>query len=255
MDLDGKVIIVTGGATGIGFGIAKAMVKAGGTVVIASRNDINLNKAKDMLEGFGKAVSIRKTDVTNKKQVVEMATTVHEEYGQIDVLINNAAMITPYTPFIDITENHWDEVLRTNLTGYFYCTQAVVPFMMEHKYGKIINITSMAALGIVTPGLAAYIVSKVGIIGLTKVCAREFGAFGINVNSIAVGRIHTQMSHTIRSKEQIDTYLDHGIKSAVLGRLGQPEDIANLSVFLASDRSSFITGQIIHCDGGRMDRM
>jgi NAD(P)-dependent dehydrogenase (short-subunit alcohol dehydrogenase family) len=255
MDLDGKVIIVTGGATGIGFGIAKEMVKAGGEVVIASRNDINLKKAKDVLEGLGKTVTVYKADVTSSKQVTEMADAVYEQFGQIDVLVNNAAMITPYTPFTEITEEHWDEVIRTNLTGYFYCTQAIAPYMMKHQYGKIINITSMAALGIVTPGLAPYIVSKVGIIGLTKVCAREFGGFGINVNSIAVGRIHTQMSHTIRTKEQIDNYLEHGIKSAVLGRLGQPEDIANLSVFLASDKSSFITGQIIHCDGGRMDRM
>jgi len=255
MSLENKVALVTGGATGIGFGIARRFLKAGAKVVIASRNEKKLKQAAEALKDFGKPVLTIKTDITNQEQIKEMVNHTISKQGQIDILVNNAAMITPYTPFIEITLDHWNEVINTNLTGTFLCTQAVISHMIGRKYGKIINITSMAALGCITPGLAPYIVSKVGIIGLTKVCAKEFGSYGININSIAVGRIHTQMSHEIRTKEQIEGYLEYGKRAAVLGRLGQPDDIANLAVFLASDESSFITGQIIHSDGGRMDRM
>lgn len=256
MDLKGKVAIVTGGATGIGFAIALEMAKYGADVVIASRNIDNLNKAVAEIETRGQKVTASKTNVTDKKQLVEMAAKVVNAFGKIDILVNNAAILKPKTSFLEITEDHWDEIMDTNLKGYFLCTQAVVPYMFEKRYGKIINITSMAALGTIRPGLMPYIVSKVGIIGLTKVCAKEFGPYNINVNSIAVGRIHTQMTYAANdNQEEVEEYLEYGKKVTVLGRLGEPVDIANLAVFLASDKSSFISGQIIHDDGGRIDRM
>lgn len=256
MELTGKVAIITGGATGIGFGIAKELAGAGAAIVIASRNKDKLDAAVTKIkEESGQKVIAVPANITQKADVEKLVETVLIEFGQLDILVNNAAMITPYTPLMEITEEHFEEVLRTNLTGSFFTIQAVAKPMIARSYGKIINITSMAALGIVTPGLVPYIVSKTGLNGLTMTCARELGSHGINVNSIAVGRIHTQMSHDIRSKEQIETYLEHGKKAAIMGRLGAPEDIAHLTVFLASDKASFITGQIIHCDGGRTDRM
>lgn len=256
MELNGKVAIITGGATGIGLGIAKEMADSGAAIVIASRNKAKLDAAakKIKVRNMQKVIALP-TNITKKVDVEKLVERVLEEFGQIDILVNNAAMITPYTPLLDITEEHFDEVLRTNLTGSFFAIQAVAKPMIERHYGKIINITSMAALGIVTPGLVPYIVSKSGMNGLTKTCARELGSHGINVNSIAVGRIHTQMSRDIRNKAQIEAYLEHGKKAAIMGRLGMPEDIAHLAVFLASDKASFITGQIVHCDGGRTDRM
>lgn len=257
MELRDKVAIITGGATGIGLGISREMAAAGAAVAIASRNKDKLVAATaDIKETSGnKNIVAVPTDITCRADLEKLVACVLAEFGQLDILVNNAAMITPYTPLLDVTEDFFENVLRTNLTGALFAIQAAAKPMIARSYGKIINITSMAALGTVTPGLVPYIVSKVGLNGLTMTCARELGPMGINVNAIAAGRVHTQMSHEIRSKEQIDAYLEYGKKAAILGRLGLPEDIAHLSVFLASDKASFIAGQILHCDGGRMDRM
>lgn len=255
MRLDNRVAIVTGGATGIGMVIAAEMAGAGANVAIASRNEGNLRKAAAEIENRGRRVLAIPTDIRSKDQVAALVSETLRVFGQIDILVNNAAVISPRKPLVDLTEEDWDSAFETNLKGPFLCTQAIGRHMMGRRYGKIVNITSMSALGCVTSGLAPYIVSKTGVIGLTKVSAKEFGEYGINVNCIAVGRIITQMSRIVSGPEELDAYIEYGKQASVLERVGTPEDIAHLAVFLASDKSSFITGQIIHDDGGRIDRM
>jgi len=255
MELEGRVAIVTGGGRGIGHTIALELARAGANVIVASRNLSNLEKTAEQITSLGRRALAISVDIRFKEQTENMAEQTMKEFGRIDILVNNSAQIHPHTPILEVDERMWDQIIDTNLRGYLFCTQAVAGHMMKKRDGKIINITSMAALGIVTPGLGPYIISKTGIIGLTKVCAREFGPYGINVNSIAVGRVHTSMTDAIRTNEEVKEYLEFGKRVSALGRNGTPEDIAHLAVFLATDNASFITGQIIHDDGGRMDRM
>jgi len=255
VQLDGKAAIVTGGGSGIGRAIALEMARAGANVVVAGRTLINLQKTVDQIKAQTRRGIAVPTDIRKKEQAENLAYQTIREFDHIDILVNNAALIHPPVPIHEVEEEIWTQMMDTNLKGYLYCTQAVAKHMIKRRYGKIINITSMAALGIVTPGLGPYIISKTAIIGLTKVCAREFGPYGINVNCIAVGRVHTPITDSIRAPEEVKEYLEYGKYASILGRNGTPEDIANLAVFLASDKASFITGQVIHDDGGRMDRM
>jgi len=156
---------------------------------------------------------------------------------------------------IELTEEDWDAVQDVDLKGVFLCTQAVLGQMMKQKYGKVINISSIQAFGIELPGIAAYAAAKGGVISLTKIMAREAGPYGINVNCIVPGTIITDLIYAGRTKEQVSKLFSEAKKNSVLGRLGRPEDVANLALFLASDDSSFMTGQIIRLDGGRGDLM
>lgn len=255
MSLDKKVAIVTGGATGIGLAIASELAEDGARVVIASRNPDKLRKARESIKSADEQILTVCADVRSKEQVRHMAEAAISTFGQIDILVNNAAIVSAPRPFTEISEEDWDAVLETNLRGYFLCSQVVGKHMIARRYGKIINITSMAALGCVAPGTGQYIVSKAGDVALTQVCAKEFGPYGINVNAIAVGRVHTEMSHTVSGPDGLNEYLEYGRRMSMLGRVGTPEDIARLVAFLASDNASFITGQVVHCDGGRMDRV
>ena len=194
------------------------------------------------------------TDVCVKDQVDNMVEKVIDEFGKIDILVNNAGT-SRNIPILDLTEDVWDLILDTNLKGMFLCTQAVAKHMVEQKYGKIINIASTAALGAIEPGQAAYATSKFGVIGFTKASAREFGPYGINVNAIAPGRILTGIVYTHRTPEQVKQFIEVGKTACILGRLGTPEDIAHLALFLASDDASFINAEIVACNGGRTNLM
>jgi 3-oxoacyl-[acyl-carrier protein] reductase len=152
-------------------------------------------------------------------------------------------------------EEKWDEVLEVDLKGVFLCTQAVLPIMMKQRYGKIINISSISGDGNFDPGMSAYAAAKGGVIQLTKVTAKEAGPYNINVNSIAPGSVLTDLTYSGRTKEYVEKHIENRKKAAALGRMGTREEIAKLALFLASDDSSFITGQLIRCDGGRLDRM
>ena len=254
MKLEGKISIVTGGGTGLGKAIALELASAGADVVVCSRSIGNLEKVRDEIMALGRRSLAIATDVCVKEQVDNMVKKVIDEFGRIDILVNNAGT-DRLIPILDLTEEVWDLLLDTNLKGVFLCTQAVAKHMVERKYGKIINISSTAALGAIEPGMNAYAASKFGVTGFTKACAREFGVYGINVNAIAPGRILTDMVHASRTPEQVKQWIEVSKPAAILGRLGLPEDIAHLVLFLSSDDASFITAETIACNGGRINLM
>ncbi|MFC1937184.1 SDR family NAD(P)-dependent oxidoreductase [Chloroflexota bacterium] len=252
--LDGKVAIVTGGGTGIGLNIAIDFAKAGADVVVTSRKLVNLEKAVKEIEALGKRPLAIATDVRFKDQVQNMVKRTIDELGKVDILVNNAGInIRCVLP--EMTGEMWDGMIDTNLKGVFLCTQAVAPYMMKQKYGKIINMASMAGRGWNHPGTSCYSASKAGVIELTRCYARELGSYNINVNAIAPGYVLTDINIVGRTPEEVEAAKERSRKAAVIGRTGTTQDIAPLVLFLASDDSSYITGQTIPIDGGRTDRM
>ncbi len=254
MKLEGKKAIVTGGGTGIGKAISLEFARAGADVAVCSRNVQNIEKVRDEIIALGRASLAIPMDARSKEQVENMARQVSNEFGRIDILVNCAGINRP-TPVLDLTEDTWNLIFDTNLKGLFFCTQAVARYMIKQKYGRIINISSTAALGAIEPGQAAYAASKFGVNAFTKACAREFGSHGIHVNAIAPGRILTPLIYASRTPEQIKNFIETAESTSCLGRLGTPEDIAHLALFLASDDADFITAEIIACNGGRTNLM
>lgn len=252
--LDNKTALITGGGTGIGRNIALEFAKEGADVVVSSRNLANLDKVANEIKAMGRRSLAIAADVRVKKQVQNMVKRTIDELGRIDILVNNAAVLLR-AELLDVTEKLWDDILDTNLKSVFLCTQAVAKYMIEQRYGKIINMSSVSGRGQNYPGLATYCASKAGIIELTKCYAKQLGPCGINVNAIAPGFVKTAMSTVGRTPEQAEQMSEYHRNAAVLGKLGTTQDIANLALFLASEDSSFISGQTIPVDGGRTDRM
>ena len=254
MKLEGKIAIITGGATGLGKAMALEFANAGADIVVCSRNKENIKKMRDEIKALGRRSLAIAADVCINEQVVNMVKQVIDEFGRIDILVNNSGT-SRHSPIIDLAEDDWDLVTNTNLKGVFLCTQAVAKHMIEQKYGKIINIASTVALGSIEVGGSAYASSKFGVVGFTKASAREFGQYGINVNAIAPGRVLTNIVYAHRTPEQVKQFIEVGKTTAVLGRLGIPEDVAHLALFLASDDASFINAETIACNGGRTNLM
>ncbi len=255
VDLSGNVAIVTGGNQGIGRGIASGLASAGCTVVIAARNlSVSEEAAHEIEREYAvKAVCVE-LDVKDRESIQRMARHVQHVCGRIDILVNNAG-VTGRANLLDMSEETWDHVLDTNLKGVFFCIQAVAEYMMARRYGRIVNISSIAGLGWTDVGGINYGASKAAITQLTKGCARALGSHGINVNTIAPGSIDTPILAVGRTPEQVQAYKDNAIGKSATGRLGLPEDIANGVLFLVSDYASFIDGQTIAIDGGRFDLM
>ncbi len=242
--LKNKVAIVTGASQGIGKEIALHLAKNGAKVVVADITDKMLEVVNEIKSSGSQGLAV-KCDITKMEEVENMVDNTIKKFSRIDILVNNAG-IYPFKPFLEITEQDWDRVLNINLKGTFHCVKAVVSKMVSQKYGKIINISSMAGSTVGFPNQAHYSASKAGIVGLTKTLALELAPFGININAIAPGPIDptgTKTTNNIEVMEQIR-------KIIPIGRMGQPEDVANLVLYLASDESSFITGQCIVIDGG-----
>jgi len=254
MKLKDRVAVVTGGGTGIGKAISLEFAREGADVVVCSRNVENIEKSRDEIIALGRRSLAVPMDVRVKEQVEAMVEKVLGEFGRIDILVNNSGTNRLFR-ILDLPEETWDLILDTNLKGVFLCTQAVGKQMVKQKYGKIVNISSSAALGAMEPGQGAYGASKFGVTGLTKICAREMGPYNINVNAIAPGRILTPIVYLSRTPEQVEDFIKVGKETAVLGRLGTPEDIARLALFLASEDSAFITGEVVACNGGRVNMM
>jgi len=253
--LDERVAIVTGGGTGIGQAIALEFAKEGADVVVSSRNMANLEKVAGEIKALGRRSLAVAADVGVKKQVQNMVQQTVDKFGRIDVLVNNAGMLRIAT-FLGMSEEDWDDVIDINLKGVFLCTQAVAKHMIEQKYGKIINISSICGRGGALGDGPSYSASKAGVIQLTQCAAFELGAYGINVNCIAPGLILTPMAHsTQETAEEFEQFIEERKSQAVLGRIGDPQDIAKTALFLASEDSSFISGQTIPVDGGRTNRM
>lgn len=236
-DLNNKVVLITGATGGIGGEIAKTMKQAGATVVVTGRNSEKMNKEFD--DGFIKIISDLSVDGACDKLINDTI----EKAGRLDILINNAG-ITKDTLLMRMSDEQFDDVINTNLRATFkMCRAAIIP-MMKQKYGRIINMSSI--VGVVGgAGQANYAASKAGIIGLTKSIAAEVASRGITVNCVAPGFIKTPMTDVL-SDELKKTYLSQ----IPAGRFGEPVDVANTCVFLASDEASYINGQTIHVNGG-----
>lgn len=241
--LQNKVAIITGGAQGIGKATALKFAEEGASIVLWDVNEEKGNALAKDLSDKGTKAHFTKVDVTKIDSTEKAAKEAVEIFSTIDILINNAG-ITRDASLVKMTAEQWQQVIDVNLTGVFNCTKAVIPFMVEKKYGKIVNTSSVVGL-YGNFGQTNYVATKAGIIGMTKVWARELGRKGINVNAVAPGFIATEMVKTI--PENILKSLE---EKTPLGRLGLPEDIANAYLFLSSEEANFINGITLSVDGG-----
>ncbi len=243
MGFEGKLALITGAARGIGKSIAIRFAQAGADVVICDMDSVGIEETVKELSAYKIKADGYLNDVTNLNQTVEMINKILDKSKKIDILVNNAG-ITRDNLILRMTEDDWDKVIAVNLKGAFNCIKAASRHLLKQKSGKIINIASI--IGIMgNAGQANYAASKAGIIGLTKAVAREFGSRNINVNAIAPGFIETAM--TAKLPPEIRQKMMDQIP---LTRFGKPEDVANLCLFLASDDSSYMTGQAFIIDGG-----
>lgn len=242
--LKDKVAIVTGASKGIGKAIAINFAKEGAKVVVNYRSDDSgaQEVISEIKKNSGTAI-LHKGDVSNFSVAEEMVKFCVEKFGKLDILVNNAG-ITRDTLLLRMKEEDFDNVINVNLKGSFNCVKHAAPFMIKQKYGKILNISSVIGL-IGNAGQINYAASKAGVIGMTKSLAKELGGRGINVNAIAPGFIETDMTNVLSDKIK-ETILSH----IALSKMGCVDDVANLAVFLASDLSNYITGQVITVDGG-----
>ena len=243
-ELKDKVAIVTGAGRGIGRGIALSLAKNGAKVVVTDISDEIFEVVKE-IEATGSQGLAVKCDVTDREQVDDAVKKTLEIFGRIDILVNNAG-IYPFKSFTEMTEEEWDKVMNVNVKGIFNFTKAVLPKMIEQKYGKIISISSIAGSVVGYASLVHYSASKAAVLGFTRSLAIEVAQHGINVNAVCPGPIETPGTKEGLTKE----VYEQTKKTIPLGRWGQPEDIGNVVVFLASDKSSYITGQCIVADGG-----
>ena len=246
MRLKDKVAIVTGSGRSIGEGVAERFAEEGAKVIINDVNEADANAVVEKIKGMGGQAVAVIGSVASRDVVQSLVDTAIEEFGTVDIIVNNAG-ITRDVMLHKMTDEQWDQVIDVNLTGVFYGIQCAGRVMREKGYGKIINISSTSALG--NAGQLNYSATKAGVIGMTKTAAKELGAKGVNVNAIAPGMIWTDMMKNMPPAviEQMDAMLPFIVP---MNRKGSPRDIANLALFLASEESSFITGQIIFCDGG-----
>jgi NAD(P)-dependent dehydrogenase (short-subunit alcohol dehydrogenase family) len=246
MRLKDKIAIVTGAGRGIGEGIALRFAEEGAKLIV---NDVSETDASRTVEAIknkgGQAVAVIGS-VASRQVAQKMVDTAVKEFGTLDILVNNAGIIRD-AMLHKMTDEQWDQVIDVNLKGVFLCTQCAAKVMREKGYGKIINVSSSSWRG--NPGQINYSATKAGVIGMTKTAAKELAPKGINVNVIAPAMVFTDMIKSM-PPEKVDQMEKMLAFIVPMNRWGSPRDIANLALFLASDESSFITGQLIHCDGG-----
>ena len=247
MRLDGKVALITGGAAGIGKATAKVFVEQGATVCIC---DVNEKVGTKTANELGCVFS--KVDVADRQAVQDWVDEVVEKYGRIDILINNAGILKDGL-FVKVkdgelvkqmTEDSFDTVVKVNLKGVFNCTQAVAPYMIRQGSGSIVNASSVVGLD-GNFGQTNYVATKAGVVGMTKLWARELGRYNIRVNAVAPGIIRTEMVASM-PENAITEFKKH----QPLGRFGEPEEVAKAYLFLASDEASFVSGAVLRVDGG-----
>ena len=244
-DLNNKVAIITGASQGIGRTIALVFAKSGANVICIARSESKIKELCLEITDQGGQASPIACDVGDGDAYANAIKSVANEYGKLDILINNAG-ITRDALLMRMNDTQWDEVLNTNLKGAFHGMKSAIRPMMKNKYGRIINITSIVGLT-GNPGQANYAASKAGLIGMTQSIAKEVGTRGITVNCIAPGWINTEMTVDLPEDSKKDL-----LDRIPIGKIGKPEDIAHAAVFLASDEASYITGQTITVDGGRV---
>jgi NAD(P)-dependent dehydrogenase (short-subunit alcohol dehydrogenase family) len=242
MNIEEKVVIVTGAGKGIGKGIAHTFAKDGYIVVVSDINHEECLEVVKEIEALGQKAIAVKCDVSVKAEVENLIKATMEKFGRLNVLVNNAG-IFPFVPFTEMTEENWDKVIDVNLKSIFLCSQAAVKNMKEG--GKIVNISSIAG-SVGFSGLTHYCASKGGVNGMIRALALELAEKKINVNNVAPGAIETPGATGALDEEAKKQY----ISIIPAGRMGQPEDIANAVLFLASDKADYITGQTLVVDGG-----
>lgn len=243
MRLQGKTAIITGAARGIGKTTAELFGSEGAAVILWDRDAEAGKAAENYLKEKGYTAEFMQIDVTSLESVTAAVASVKEKYAKLDILINNAG-ITKDATLVKMTEEQWQSVLNVNLTGVFNCTKAAAPVMIENGYGRVINTSSVVGI-YGNFGQTNYVATKAGIIGMSKVWARELGKKGITVNVVAPGFIATEMVNSVPEK-----VLQMMREKTPVGRLGEPIDIAKAYLFLASDEASYVNGAVLSVDGG-----
>ncbi|GAK03078.1 3-oxoacyl-[acyl-carrier protein] reductase [Geomicrobium sp. JCM 19037] len=248
-NLTGRTALITGGSHGIGLAIAKRFADDGANVAIIDINEDHLSTASAYFADKGQAAKTLQADVTDKQQVEAAVKEIVESYGQLDILVNNAGVIRD-NMFFKMSEDDWDMVMNVHLKGAFLATKAAQKYMVEQKYGRIVNISSTSALG--NRGQANYSTAKAGLQGFTKTLAIELGKFNITANAIAPNFIETNMTRATAERIGVDfdDFVQARAKEIPVARSGKPEDIANTAAFFADERSSFVSGQVIYVAGG-----
>lgn len=244
MKLEGMTALVTGASRGIGREIALELARQGANVAVNyAGSEAKANETVAEIEKMGRKAFAVRADVSNAEAVAEMVKETIAAFGSLDILVNNAG-ITRDNLLMRMKEEEWDAVISTNLKGVFLCTKAVTRQMMKQRSGRIVNVASIVGVS-GNPGQANYVAAKAGVIGLTKTTARELASRGINVNAVAPGFITTDMTNKL--SEDIKAEM---LKQVPLARFGEPQDVARVVTFLASEDSSYMTGQTLHIDGG-----
>jgi 3-oxoacyl-[acyl-carrier protein] reductase len=247
MLLEGKNALVTGGSQGIGAAASLELAREGANVCLTYRkHDAEAKKYADEIREMGRKAIAIKCDISSFSEAQQVVQASLDEFGGLDILVNNAGMNWDGVSW-KMSEEQWDRVIEVNLKGYFNFTRQIAPIFKDQKYGKIINITSINGLR-GKFGQSNYSASKAGIIGFTKAVAKELGAFNVNVNAVAPGLIETTM---LKESDSRDKIVDMAMGEIVLKRVGQPEDLAHVVVFLASDKARHVTGEVIKVDGGQ----
>lgn len=246
MKLAEKIAVVTGSSRGVGRAVALGFAAEGADVVINyTSNEKAANEVVDMITDMGRKAVAVKADVADKDEVNRLFGQTLDTFGKIDILVNNAGFTRPAL-MLKMTEEQWDQVVDIHMKGAFLCTQAAATYMKEQQAGKIVNVTSVAGL-VGTVGQINYSAAKGGIISMTKSMARELARYNICANVISLGIVATDMTEKIRTDEKLkDIYMNR----ILLKRFAEPEDISPAFVFLASDDSNYITGQLLCVDGG-----
>ncbi|MGD0854282.1 MAG: glucose 1-dehydrogenase [Dehalococcoidia bacterium] len=245
ISLKGKVAIVTGASRGIGKAIALEMAKSGADLVVVSRKIADLEKTADEIKAMGRKAIPVAAHIGRLEDIATVVAKAKEAYGKIDILVNDAATNPTMDSALDATDRAWDSIMNLNLKGLFFLAQAVAKVMKEHGGGVIINVSSVAG---VTPDiLPIYSISKAGVNMATKVMAQQWAPYGIRANTLSPGQTRTQFSEALWGNPDIYKVI---MDRTPLKRIADPQDMANAAVFLASDKSSFITGQNFLVDGG-----
>jgi 3-oxoacyl-[acyl-carrier protein] reductase len=248
MDFKDKVVLITGAGRGIGREIAVSFGSQGAWVAANDITPINLDLTIQQISDAGGIVKDYVTDISKKMPVQAMVAQILDEWERIDILVNNAG-VEPHAPLLDLDAWDWQRTIDVNLSGPFFITQTVGRIMREQRQGVIINIASIAGRAHGLKDRSAYVASKMGLIGLTREAARELAAYNIRVNAVCPGVIETEMTAELRQNEAM---VAKWLEDIPQSRLGQPQDVAGLVLFLCSDAARYITGQAINVDGGKV---